>query len=82
MEQNIFQQRTVQTRLKNIILLRANVTANTLKQQALQKYLHVFAPPTIIFFNGRGEEIKNTRIVGEISKQAFIKRIKRLRAHP
>ena len=78
MEQNIFQQRNIPSLLKNIVLLRADVTANNKEQQALQRYLQVFAPPTIIFFNANGQEIKNSRIIGEINKQTFIKKVKKI----
>ena len=76
MEQNIFQQKDVQTLLKNSMLLRADVTANNRAQQALEKYLQVFAPPTIVFFDRNGNELPNLRIVGEVSKKTFIEKTK------
>lgn len=74
-EQNVFSQPDVQQRLHDFIILQANVSANNREDIALQKYLRVYAPPTIVFFNRQGHEIPQTRIVGEISKQQFITRL-------
>ena len=72
MEQNIFNQADVQQHLHHFILLQADVSANNQNDIALQTYLQVYAPPTIVFFDRRGHEISTARIVGEISKQQFI----------
>ena len=74
--QNIFQQKDVQTLLKNVVLLQVDVTADSDAEQMLEKHLHVFAPPTIIFFDRNGNEIKAARIVGEINRHTFISKVK------
>jgi thiol:disulfide interchange protein DsbD len=70
MEQNVFSQPDVQQALQNVVLIRADVTANDDTDKALQKHLNVYAPPTIIFFNKDGQIEK--RITGEISKNKFL----------
>ena len=76
MDNTILNQADVQTLLTNIVLLRIDVTRNTTDSQQLQKQFHVFAPPTFIFLDQNGKEIPNSRIIGEISHNAFIARIK------
>tara|TARA_R110000868_G_scaffold380784_1_gene646955 strand:- start:126414 stop:128072 length:1659 start_codon:yes stop_codon:yes gene_type:complete len=73
MEQHVFADPEVQEKLKNVILLQADVTANDKMDKALEKKLGVYAPPTIIFFND-GTEVK--RIVGETDKTTLISIIK------
>jgi thiol:disulfide interchange protein DsbD len=45
-----------------VVLLQANVTANNTEQAALLKHLRVIGLPTILFFNGTGEELAGQRI--------------------
>jgi thioredoxin:protein disulfide reductase len=75
-EQNVFNQAGLKNTLNDVVLLQANISANNAEDKALQNYLHVYAPPTIIFFDRNGNEITTARMVGEISKQHFIQTIK------
>ena len=75
-DQTIFNQPAVQTLLKKSLLLRIDVTHNTIADQALEKYLQVFAPPTLIFYNAQGQEIKTARLVGDVSLDTFIHTLK------
>lgn len=77
-EQNVFSQPDVQQSLHPFILLQADVTANSETDIALQKYVQVYAPPTMVFFDGSGHEIPASRIVGEVSKQQFLTRINKI----
>lgn len=74
-EHFVFADTQVQEALKNYILVRADVTANDAQDKALQQYLNVIAPPTIIFYGADGQEIKSARIVGEISAVRFLQRL-------
>jgi len=65
----------VQKQLGKFRLLRADVTKNNMQTIELQKYFHVVAPPTILFFDPNGKEIKSSRIVGEMSASAFLKHL-------
>lgn len=63
MEHNTFTDSAVQARLKDAILLQADVTANSADDKALLKRFGLFGPPGIIFFDTNGKEIAY-RVVG------------------
>jgi thiol:disulfide interchange protein DsbD len=64
MEHYTFTDATVQARLRDAILLQADVTANDDLDQALLQHFGIFGPPTIVFFDPRGSERANYRVVG------------------
>lgn len=69
-----FQHPEVQKQLKQFVLLRADVTQNTIEDQALEKHYGVIAPPTILFFKNN-HEIANSRIIGSLSAKEFLKHV-------
>jgi thiol:disulfide interchange protein DsbD len=73
MEKTTFQDSRVIQKLANIVILKADVTANDTQNKALQSYFNVVAPPTFIFFDKNGNEIKSARIVGEKNAEQFLK---------
>lgn len=72
MEYFTFASADVQTELNHYHLIRANVTKNDVNDKALEKYYGVVAPPTMIFFDTNGQEIKNSRIVGAMGADEFL----------
>ncbi|MGO3569107.1 MAG: protein-disulfide reductase DsbD [Serratia grimesii] len=70
-EKYTFSDTTVQTTLSNTVLLQADVTANNTEQVALLKHLKVLGLPTILFFNGAGQELTNQRVTGFMDAAAF-----------
>ena len=74
-DNTVFTNPTVQKALANYILLRANITANDKQDKALMQHFKVVAPPTILLFNDAHQELKSSRIVGEISVANFIKQL-------
>ena len=56
MERFTFSDARVQTRLKNAVLLQADVTATNDADKALLKRFNLFGPPGLIFWNGAGEQ--------------------------
>lgn len=64
----------VQARLKDVLLLRADVTANSADDRALLKRFALFGPPGIIFFDRQGEETGH-RVIGFMDADAFIGRL-------
>ncbi len=72
LDQYTFSDPRVQNLLKSYRLVRADVTANSKANQALEKYLDVIAPPTILFFARSGKEIKNNRVVGSITADQLV----------
>ncbi|HUG25401.1 protein-disulfide reductase DsbD [Piscinibacter sp.] len=57
MDRFTFGDARVQDRLKNTVLLRADVTANTAEHQALLARFSLFGPPGIVFFDRDGSEV-------------------------
>jgi thiol:disulfide interchange protein DsbD len=64
MEHYTFTDSRVQDRLRDAVLLQADVTANDDLDQALLSRFGIFGPPTIMFFDNLGRERTNYRVVG------------------
>jgi thiol:disulfide interchange protein DsbD len=62
----------VQARLAGMVLLRADVTANTPEHKALLKRFRLFGPPGIVFFDGGGREITDLRVIGYQAPEKFL----------
>ncbi len=71
MEKEIFAQADVQQQLQGWLLLKADVTQNSVQERALQQHLMIFGPPALLFFDN-GTEIANSRLVGEVDKAQFL----------
>ncbi|MGO4746899.1 protein-disulfide reductase DsbD [Serratia quinivorans] len=70
-EKYTFSDAAVQAKLANAVLLQADVTANNAEQAALLKHLQVLGLPTILFFNGAGQELSSQRVTGFMDAPAF-----------
>ena len=73
MERFTFSDGAVQTRLQDVLLLKADVTANSAEHKALLARFGLFGPPGIIFFDGQGQEIKSRRVVGFMESKRFLR---------
>ena len=73
MERFTFSDPRVRARLDGMLLLRADVTANTDQHKLLLKRFSLFGPPGIIFFDGRGREIQGLRVIGYQDAERFLK---------
>ncbi|MDQ7015968.1 MAG: protein-disulfide reductase DsbD [Gammaproteobacteria bacterium] len=71
MESFTFSDATVQSALKNSLLLTADVTDNDAQDQALLKHFGLFGPPAILFFNKNSLEQKHYRVVGFMNAENF-----------
>lgn len=69
----------VMQELKRFTLLRADVTKNDMEDKMLERHFRVVAPPTILFFNKNGKEIKKARIIGEMSATKFLAHLKQIK---
>ena len=76
MEVNTFTNPEVTNELKQMVLLQADVTANSPENQALLKRFGLFGPPGILIFNQNSEEQKDQRVIGYMPPQRFIERLK------
>ena len=72
MERLTFQQEDVKKRLGAMLLLRADVTANSAEDAALLRRFGLFGPPGIIFFDQRGREIEGARVIGYRPPERFL----------
>ncbi len=76
MERFTFSDAAVQTKLKNTVLLQADVTANSEDDKALLQRFQLFGPPATIFFDSHGKEKQNFRITGYQDAPQFLLSLK------
>ena len=72
MERFTFSDERVKTRFRDIVLLQADVTANSPEHAALLKRFRLFGPPGIIFFDREGREIQGLRVIGYQPADRFV----------
>ncbi|MDP2784736.1 MAG: protein-disulfide reductase DsbD [Sulfurimicrobium sp.] len=70
LERFTFSDAKVQARLKDVILLQADVTANSDDDKALLKKFGLFGPPGIIFLDSSGKE--KGRVIGYENPEKFL----------
>jgi thiol:disulfide interchange protein DsbD len=63
----------VRAKLDRMLLLQADVTANSEEHRALLKRFSLFGPPGIIFFDAQGREIPALRVIGYQPPERFLK---------
>ena len=72
MERFTFAEAKVKAKLDNMLLLQADVTANTPEDKELLKRFSLFGPPGIIFFDRGGAELAGLRVVGYMPAERFV----------
>ncbi|MDH5611056.1 MAG: protein-disulfide reductase DsbD [Gammaproteobacteria bacterium] len=77
MEALTFSDPAVQQALAGMVLLQADVTPNDEKDRELYKHFGIIGPPSIMFFDRDGNELKNYRIVGYMKAEQFTQHIQR-----
>lgn len=78
MEAFTFSDPRVQDRLSRMLLLKADVTANNAEDRALLKRFRLFGPPGTIFFDPRGQELPQVRVIGFQSADRFLQTLSAL----
>ncbi|MFA4968125.1 MAG: protein-disulfide reductase DsbD [Sulfuritalea sp.] len=78
MERFTFADPKVAARMKQLVLLQADVTANSDADAALLKRFGLFGPPGIIFFDAAGRELVDLRIVGFQPAETFLPTLERV----
>ena len=73
MEKFTFSDPAVQSHFSEMLLLQADVTANDINDKALLKRFKLFGPPGIIFFDERGSEISEARVIGYQNSKKFLR---------
>ena len=77
MEINTFANPEVNEELQKFVLLQADVTKNSVENQALLKRFGLFGPPGILIFDLNSEELKDQRVIGYMPPQRFVQRLKK-----
>lgn len=78
MERFTFADPQVAARMKQFVLLKADVTANNPADIALLKRFGLFGPPGIIFFDASGREQGDLRVVGFQPAEKFLPTLERI----
>lgn len=74
-EKYTFHQPDVEAKLRNFVLLQADVTKNLPQDIALLKEMNVLGLPTIEFWDASGQHISNARITGFMQAAPFLQHI-------
>jgi thiol:disulfide interchange protein DsbD len=77
MERFTFAEQRVAAAMDGMLLLKADVTANTTEQRELMKRFSLFGPPGIILFDGQGREVPGARVVGFKPAEEFLGTLQR-----
>lgn len=72
LERFTFGDAKVQAKLRDVVLLQADVTANNEDDKALLKKFGLFGPPGIVFFDNSGRELNDARVIGYEPPEKFV----------
>ncbi len=72
MERYTFSDAAVRAKLKNTVLLQADVTANSEEDKTLLQRFELFGPPAILFFDTQGKELADFRVTGYQDAPQFL----------
>jgi thiol:disulfide interchange protein DsbD len=75
MERFAFSDAEIKAKLNSVLLLQADVTANSEADQALLKRYGLFGPPGILFFDTQGKELGDFRVTGYQDAAQFLKNL-------
>jgi thiol:disulfide interchange protein DsbD len=75
MERNIFSKEEVRQQLRGWLLIRADLTHYDLSSKSLMQRFAVVGPPTVVFLNPDGSEIKDARVVGDVGVDGFLDKV-------
>ena len=77
MEAFTFTDPRVKAKLGGLLMLQADVTANTPEDKALLRRFSLFGPPGIVFFDRQGKEIQGLRVIGYQDADRFLATLNR-----
>lgn len=80
MEAFTFSAPEVALKMNQMALLQADVTQNTPEHRELLKRFRLFGPPGIIFFDSKGNELRDIRVVGFQNAERFTESLNRVLA--
>lgn len=71
LERQTFRHASVQAALSDVVLLRADVTANDAADRELLQRFQLFGPPAVLFFDQNGAELRAYRVLGFVGPADF-----------
>ena len=74
-----FSDQRVRQLLKNINIIKFDVTENNDDHSKFLSDNQIYGPPALMFFDNKGDEIKSARIVGFIDADSFLDRLDELK---
>jgi thiol:disulfide interchange protein DsbD len=78
MERYTFGDARVRDALRNMVLLKADVTANSEADAALLRRFHLIGPPATLFFGPDRAERKAGRLVGFMDAEQFLDHLEKV----
>ncbi len=75
LEASTFSNASVQEKLRNMVLIKADVTTANEVSKVIQLKYGVIAPPTLLFFNPEGVWMKDKTIVGEVNAETLLQHL-------
>jgi len=78
MERFTFSDARVREKMRTMVLLQVDVTANNEDDKALLKRFRLFGPPGIVFFDHEGQEISGLRVIGYQPADRFLESLARV----
>jgi thiol:disulfide interchange protein DsbD len=72
MERITFSDPEIHAALKGVLLFQVDVTANNEDDKLLLKNFQLFGPPATLFFNERGQELADFRVMGYQNSEQFL----------
>ncbi|WP_437881721.1 protein-disulfide reductase DsbD [Pseudomonas sp. LRF_L74] len=78
-EREVFTAPEVVRQLDGLRLIRFDITDSTVEQRALLDRYKLFGPPAILFFDARGKENQDARVIGEIDAKGFSAKLSQVR---
>ncbi len=76
LERHTFSDPGVGAVLQEVVLLKADVTANNVADRALLQQFDLFGPPAILFFNTDAIEVKSHRLTGFVGPEQFVPHVR------
>ncbi|MDG6896995.1 protein-disulfide reductase DsbD [Actinobacillus delphinicola] len=72
LDEKTFSQPQVQDRLKQLLLIKVDMTNNTPENKAILEHFHILGLPAVLFFDHNAQEIKNLRLSGFVNAKDFM----------
>ena len=79
MEHQTFKNKSVVKLLKDLRLVKIDVTSNEKEDMELLRYLNILGPPAYKFYNNKGRELRGFMIQGYMGPEKFLEHLKELK---